>query len=191
VRWLESASRRRGAVGGAWNLVRRRYGSPAITDGIYRGRGQSGELVWSFAWACEVARWPGGEEGRWRPTELDEEGFGGIKEKRGCRGSVQGMEARVWHLFIAVERRGGGGRRCGFLEGFGHYGEEKRWGAVTFRVLERRWRGGLVPIHYRWPEASGRRAHATWWWCEGGGGGRCREAGDELEWVGGPEWATG
>jgi hypothetical protein len=79
----------------------------------------------------------------------------------------------------------------GFLEGFGHYGEEKRWGAVTFRVLERRWRDGLIPIHYRWPEVSGRRAHATWWWCEGGGGGRCREAGDELEWVGGPEWATG
>jgi hypothetical protein len=33
-----------------------------------------------------------------------------------------------------------------FLEGFGRYGEEKRWRAAPFRVEERRWLGGLVPI---------------------------------------------
>jgi hypothetical protein len=127
------------------------YGSPAITGGIRRGRGQSGELVWSFIWARDAARWPGGEERRWWPTELDEEVFGGTEERRGGRGLVQGMEVWVWCPFIAAERWWGGEEVVagvgGFLEGFGCYGEEKRRGVASFRVEERRWRGGSVPIH--------------------------------------------
>jgi hypothetical protein len=82
--------------------------------------------------------------------ELDEEVFGGMEDKRGGWGSVQGMEARVWCPFIAAERRWRVEEAVAdvsaFLEGFGHYGEEKRWGAAPFRVEERRWLGGLVPI---------------------------------------------